>query len=133
MWGQLYMRSMERLHVIYNDTCPICSREVDVYAREVKACDLPVDFSGLDTVARTETGLTREEAAKRFHVIADGKLLSGVDAFIALWRALPRWRWLARLIDLPVIRPIAKAVYDHLLAPLLFGMDQRRQRRSKTG
>jgi len=38
----------------------------------------------------------------RFHVQdRDGQLLSGAAAFLALWAALPGWRWLALAGRLP--------------------------------
>ena len=62
-------------------------------------------------------GLTREAALRRFHVrTADGRLVSGAEAFGHLWRSLPGWRWLGRLIGLRILglRPllaIAEAAY----------------------
>jgi predicted DCC family thiol-disulfide oxidoreductase YuxK len=42
------------------------------------------------------SGTTREQLLARFHVRgSDGRLLSGAQAFLALWAALPGWRWLA--------------------------------------
>ncbi len=43
-------------------------------------------------------GTTRQQLLTRFHVLSrDGQLLSGALAFIALWAALPGWRWLANI------------------------------------
>lgn len=121
------------MRVIYNDTCPICSREVNLYRKEAEAADLPIAFSGLDTATLAELGLSRDEAARKFHVVKDGERLAGLDAFFVLWRALPRWAWLARLLDRPVIRPVARLIYDRIAAPLLFAMDRRRRRRHQSG
>ena len=45
---------------------------------------------------------TREQLLARFHVRSkDGQLLSGAQAFLALWAALPGWRWLALAGRLP--------------------------------
>jgi predicted DCC family thiol-disulfide oxidoreductase YuxK len=47
-------------------------------------------------------GTTREQLLARFHVRGrDGALLSGAQAFLALWAALPGWRWLALAGRLP--------------------------------
>ncbi|MDJ1006813.1 MAG: DUF393 domain-containing protein [Paracoccaceae bacterium] len=116
--------------VIYNDTCPICSREVGLYRREAEATGAPVSFEGLDPERLALHGLDREAAARRFHVVRDGELLAGLDAFVALWALLPRWAWLARLIDRPVVRPVAGWVYDGIAAPLLYRMDRRRRARA---
>jgi predicted DCC family thiol-disulfide oxidoreductase YuxK len=41
-------------------------------------------------------GTMREQLLARFHVRGrDGELLSGAQAFLTLWGALPGWRWLA--------------------------------------
>lgn len=45
-------------------------------------------------------GIDKEEAMKRFHVIADDGVISqGAEAFLALWRALPGYRHLANTIE----------------------------------
>ena len=59
---------------------------------------------------------------------AEGRLLAGVDAFQALWRRMPRYRWLAGLVDLPVIRPAAILLYDRVLAPALVLYNRIRRR-----
>ncbi|MEL7106639.1 MAG: DUF393 domain-containing protein [Pseudomonadota bacterium] len=120
---------MSEIRVIYNDTCPICSREVDLYRREADAIGAPIAFSGLTPEALAATGMTRDEAARQFHVIKDGERIAGLDAFFVLWRHLPRWALLARLLDRPVIRPLARFAYDRIAAPALYAMDRRRQRR----
>jgi len=120
---------MARMTVIYNDTCPICSREVDVYRRDAEAAGCAVEFDGLEAADLAGLGLDREAAARQFHVVRDGELLSGLDAFVALWAALPRWARLARVIDRPLVRPVARVVYDRIAAPVLYAMDRRRRRR----
>ena len=120
---------MQRMTVIYNETCPICSREVAAYRREAEASGAAVEFNGLGSADLPGLGLDREQAARQFHVVRDGELLAGLDAFLALWAALPRWAWLARAIDRPVVRPVARVVYDRLAAPVLYAMDRRRRRR----
>lgn len=120
---------MGPLRVIYNDTCPICAREVGAYRREAAAVGAPVAFDGLDAPDLDALGLTRDTAARRFHAVRDGQLLSGVDAFAALWAELPRWRWLARAITLRGIRTAAALFYDHGAAPMLHALHRRREAR----
>jgi predicted DCC family thiol-disulfide oxidoreductase YuxK len=59
--------------------------------------DSPVCFADInDTALPVPPGTTREQLLARFHVRGrDGALLSGAQAFLALWAALPGWRWLA--------------------------------------
>jgi predicted DCC family thiol-disulfide oxidoreductase YuxK len=118
--------------VLYNGQCPICSREIDVYRRETQAAGLPLAFDDLHAADLARWGVSAEDARRRLHVIADGQVLSGMPAFVALWNALPRWRWLGRLVGLPGVRQIAALVYDHALAPMLYAMDVRRRRRAQT-
>jgi predicted DCC family thiol-disulfide oxidoreductase YuxK len=44
-------------------------------------------------------------------VLPDGRVLSGADAVPELLRRIPRWRWLARLFELPGMAPLARRVY----------------------
>lgn len=115
--------------VLYNDTCPVCSREVDGYRRMTAREGLDITYCGLSGGGHSSYGLSDEDAARRFHLIRDGELLGGMAAFAALWQDIPRLRWLARLVRLPGLRPLVDALYDRAMAPLLYRMHLRRQRR----
>lgn len=119
---------MNRKTVLYNDSCPICSREIAAY-RKMSDPDTGPAYAGLTTCDLAQFGLTEDEAARRLHVVQDGQVISGIPAFAALWEDVPRLRWLARLVRLPVVGGLANGVYDHLLAPALFALHKRRQRR----
>ena len=84
------------LTVLYDGQCPLCRREIGVY-RGLRP-NTPVCFADVNDIATLPPGTTREQLLARFHVrSSDGQLLSGAEAFLALWAALPGWRWLARV------------------------------------
>jgi len=89
------------LTVLYDGACPLCRREIGVY-RGLRP-NTPVCFADVsDAGLPLPPGTTREQLLARFHVRgADGRLLSGARAFLALWAALPGWRWLALAGRLP--------------------------------
>ena len=89
------------LTVLYDASCPLCRREIGVY-RGLQP-NTPVCFADVsDTTLTLPSGTTREQLMARFHVRgSDGRLLSGAQAFLALWAALPGWRWLALAGRLP--------------------------------
>jgi len=118
---------------IYNAECPICRREIAGYRAYAEARALPLRFAALQETDLAALGLTPEDAARRLHVLRDGALLSGLPAFVALWSEMPRFRWLARLVSLPVLRPVATAVYDRALAPALYALHRRRVARKAGG
>lgn len=113
--------------VLYNNTCPVCRFEIDAYRRRAVADGLPIRFDAIDQAE--DWGLTPDQAARRLHVWHDGRILSGLAAFRALWSAMPRWRWLARVTGWPVVRPLAALIYDRIVGPILYRAHLRRQRR----
>ena len=89
------------LTVLYDGACPLCRREIGLY-RGLQP-STPVCFADVsDNTQPLPDGATRETLLARFHVRnSDGELLSGAEAFLALWAALPGWRWLAYLGRIP--------------------------------
>jgi predicted DCC family thiol-disulfide oxidoreductase YuxK len=90
------------LTVLYDGACPLCRREIGIYrGLQPLRGDAPVCFADVSDgasplPAALPAGTTREQLLARFHVRdRDGELLSGAQAFLALWAALPGWRWLA--------------------------------------
>ena len=89
------------LTVLYDGACPLCRREIGIY-RGLKP-NTPLCFADAsDAALPLPPGTTREQLLARFHVRGrDGRWLSGAQAFLALWAALPGWRWLALAGRLP--------------------------------
>ncbi len=110
----------EDTRVLYNADCPVCSFEINHYAAYADEKALPLRFEDLNTRDLTEWSLTADEAARRLYVLKDGQILSGIPAFIVLWREMPRYRWLARLVAVPGLNWVAVKLYDHIAAPLIF-------------
>jgi predicted DCC family thiol-disulfide oxidoreductase YuxK len=116
--------------VLYNGQCPICSAEIEHYRAQAQAAGADMCFTDLNTANLDGWGLTTETAARRLHVRdGAGGQVAGLAAFVALWQDLPRLRWLARVVNLPVLRHVAHWAYEWLAAPVLFQMHKRRQQR----
>lgn len=99
------------LTVLYDGACPLCRREISVY--QGLPASQPLCFADVsDPALPLPPGTTREQLMVRFHVQdREGRLLSGAEAFLALWAALPGWRWLARLGRLPGLAWLMERAY----------------------
>ena len=129
---QSYHRNMEKspkTAVLYNASCPVCNFEIQHYAQYADKNGLPIRFDDLNAEIGHEWGLDADMAARRLYVLQDGKLASGIPAFLVLWAQMPKYRWLAKIVGLPVIRQIASAIYDFILAPLIYHWHLRRLRK----
>ncbi len=112
--------------ILYNADCPICNAEICHYQRYADARGIPFGFDDLNTVDPAIYGVTADEAARRLHVLHDGRVYVGVDAFVLIWSQMPRYRPLAWIVGAPVIRSMARIVYDQILAPWLYRAHLRR-------
>lgn len=111
---QIATASCDSLTVMFDGSCPLCRREVGVY----QALSPLQPVAWLD-VSQTSLDLAPADRARylaRFHVRRqDGQLLSGAAAFVALWRAMPGWRWLGRIGTLPGVTPVLELLYRGFL------------------
>ena len=101
--------------VYFDGSCPLCRREISYYQAQVGAQTISfVDVSSPD--AELGPGLERAQSLARLHVRQrDGQLVSGAAAFASLWRALPRFGWLARIARLPGVLLLLEAGYRGFL------------------
>lgn len=123
---------MEKTHVLYNHSCPICRAEILHYRRRADALGAPLVFEALQDAQLDLWHLTPDEATRRLHArLPGGAHVSGIDAFAAIWRHLPRMRWMARAVGWPVLGPVVRLAYDYAAAPILYQLHRRRQRLGK--
>jgi predicted DCC family thiol-disulfide oxidoreductase YuxK len=106
--------------IFHDGSCPLCRAEIAFYRRRTP--DVPMRFVDVSTAAPDEwvaEGLRGADAMRRFHVRdQDGRLTSGAEAFGLLWRNHAGFRWLGRLVRLPVIGAMAELAYRCFLVTL---------------
>jgi predicted DCC family thiol-disulfide oxidoreductase YuxK len=103
-----------KITVYYDGACPSCVNDRRLYERLAGEATQNVhwfDITGQDEFLRS-LGIDPERALKELHVkIEDQKTVSEIDAYILLMRKVPLLKPLARMIDLPLIRPFLSRVY----------------------
>jgi predicted DCC family thiol-disulfide oxidoreductase YuxK len=103
---------MARVQVYYDGDCPVCSREMD--RCRVRPGAEAIDFVDInrDMTALEADGVSYEAALARLYVRdGRGRLHKGIAAYAVLFEMLPRYRWLARLVRLPGVRPALDGLY----------------------
>jgi predicted DCC family thiol-disulfide oxidoreductase YuxK len=121
------MRS--KLIVWYNTKCPVCNGGIKWQeSRLVRAAQAgAIEFRdiNLEPTALARFGAGVEDVRRRLYGIdAEGRLFVGADCAIEVWRRTPGDALLARLLGLPVVRPIARFEYDRF-ADLLYAWNRR--------
>jgi predicted DCC family thiol-disulfide oxidoreductase YuxK len=103
--------------VFYDGGCPVCSREIALYDRLSEGQPYrPVFENIMADGAELPCGVSREDALARFHVrLGSGEVVSGAAAFIALWRATPRFRLLGRIASVPPAPQVLELAYRGFL------------------
>ncbi|UWQ22564.1 thiol-disulfide oxidoreductase DCC family protein [Jannaschia sp. W003] len=114
--------------VLHNGRCPVCRHEIEAHRRTAAREGLPLAFDDLHSPDRAGWSVDADAAARRLHArLADGRVVRGFEANLAMWRAVPRWRPLARVAGLPGLRPVLAWLYERAFAPLAYRMHLRRE------
>ena len=101
------------IKVFFDGKCGMCSREIRHYMKiSPRETFIWRDIAN-EPQHLKEINVSQSNALKRLHVIdQDGKIQIGVDAFIAIWRKIPRWRLLAFLCAMPGIKLTLGVLYN---------------------
>ena len=103
------------LHIFFDGSCSVCAAKMKVYRRKEHANRLHfVDIAapGFDP---TPLGITHDAFMHEMHAIdREGRVYRGVEAFRAIWQALPASSWyglLGTLVTLPGVNLLARLTY----------------------
>ena len=106
-----------KLRTYYNSSCPVCTAGIRAYSGSPEASGAQLEWQDINAApeALAGQGVSQDDVWYRLHAIdAEGRVLVGIDAFIAIWAELPEYRWRARLLRLPVVRQLAGLGYEVL-------------------
>ena len=99
------------MKVYFNNSCKICRSEINLYKKEnIKEIDW-IDITN-NTLAQKETSKNDKELLRRLHVIDGNKLIEGAEAFLYVWKKIPKYKILYRIFKLPIVFSIFKFGYE---------------------
>ena len=81
------------IKVFFNNSCNICKAEIDHYKKNCSDEIEWIDVTNNDE-AQKLTSKSYEELLKKMHVIVDGKIVSGAEVFLIIWKNIPKYNFL---------------------------------------
>lgn len=104
----------DKKNVYYDGTCPMCN----VFASKVNTSSKNQEFVLLDANKNNlPSNISKERVLKEIHVVSeDGQIYRNSDAIMKILETYPRWRFIARLGKLPVIRQLMWLSYKFIAA-----------------
>jgi predicted DCC family thiol-disulfide oxidoreductase YuxK len=85
------------LRLYYDGACHLCSREIEHYQKlnTGKLRFIDISHPGFE---RQQGFPSKKKLNKYFHVqLPSGEFVEGVDAFVEIWKRLPRYQWASKL------------------------------------
>ena len=99
------------MKVYFNNSCKICRSEINLYKKE-KIQDIDwVDITD-NSIAEKETSKKDKDLLRRLHVKDGDSIIEGAEAFLYVWKKIPKYKFLYNFFKLPVIFTFFKFGYE---------------------
>jgi predicted DCC family thiol-disulfide oxidoreductase YuxK len=99
------------MKVYFNNSCKICRAEINLYKKEnIKEIDW-VDITN-NLTAEKETLKNDKDLLRRLHVKEGEKIIEGAEAFLFVWKRIPKYKFLYKFFKLPIIFTLFKYGYE---------------------
>ena len=99
------------MKVYFNNSCKICRAEINLYKKEkIEEIDW-IDITN-NLTAEKETLKNDKDLLRRLHVKEGDKIIEGAEAFLFVWKKIPKYKFLYKFFKLPIIFTIFKIGYE---------------------
>ncbi|WP_440677667.1 DCC1-like thiol-disulfide oxidoreductase family protein [Candidatus Pelagibacter sp. HIMB1587] len=99
------------MKVYFNNSCKICRSEINMYKKEnIEDIDW-IDITN-NKEAEKETSKNDKELLRRLHIKENDQLIEGAEAFLYVWKRIPKYKFLYSFFKLPIIFTIFKYGYE---------------------
>lgn len=102
--------------VLYDAICPTCVEDRRRYQSFQHQTDESVQWLDVNsaTALLESFNINQQDAISELHLIVDGKtVVKELDAYILLFKQLPKFRWVGWLIGLPIVKPLLSRYYHY--------------------
>jgi len=97
--------------VYFNNSCNICRAEINLYKKQnIKDIEW-VDITDNKT-AKIETQKDDKALLRRLHVKDGEKVIDGAEAFLLVWKKIPKYKFLYTFFKIPIIFTLFSYFYE---------------------
>ena len=99
------------MKVYFNNSCNICRAEINLYKKQnIKDIDW-IDITN-NRYAEIETQKNDKTLLRRLHIKEGGKIIGGAEAFLLVWKKIPKYRFLYTFFKIPLIFTLFSLFYE---------------------
>ena len=99
------------MKVYFNNSCNICRAEINLYKKQnIKDIEW-VDITD-NKAAEKETQRDDKALLRRLHIKDGEKVIGGAEAFLLVWKKIPKYKFLYTLFKTPVIYTLFSYFYE---------------------
>ena len=99
------------MKVYFNNSCNICRAEINLYKKQnIENIDW-VDITN-NKSAEIETQKNDKDLLRRLHVKEGKKIIDGAEAFLLVWKKIPKYRFLYTFFKTPIIFTLFSFFYE---------------------
>ena len=99
------------MKVYFNNSCKICRAELNLYKKQnIKDIEW-IDITD-NKSAEIETQKNDKALLRRLHIKDGEKIISGAEAFLLVWKKIPRYKFLYTFFKAPVIFTLFSISYE---------------------
>jgi predicted DCC family thiol-disulfide oxidoreductase YuxK len=97
--------------VYFNNSCNICRAEINLY-KEQNIEDIEwVDITD-NKAAEIETQKDDKTLLRRLHIKDGEKVIGGAEAFLLVWKKIPKYKFLYTFFRIPIIFTLFSYFYE---------------------
>jgi len=97
--------------VYFNNSCNICRAEINLYKKQNIEDIEWVDITD-NKSAEIETQKDDKALLRRLHIKDGEKIIGGAEAFLLVWKKIPKYKFLYTLFKTPVIYTLFSYFYE---------------------
>ena len=99
------------MKVYFNNSCNICKAEINLYKKQNIEDIEWVDITN-NKSAELETQKNDKTLLRRLHVKDGTNIVSGAEAFLLVWKKIPKYKFLYTVFKLPIIFTLFSLSYE---------------------